>query len=451
MASCFFITPFTAEGAGGEDPQVFEAVQGAVLAAAEATGLDLRRADDIFQAGVVIDQIRGEIERVDLIIAVCTGRNANVFYELGVADAANHHPVLVAATRSDLPFDVQHYRAQMYGSPNSLDDLSDRLVRAIEETLETTPPRHAVVGEPQRPVSSEVPLELVRSDDAIGFMEGAKDVIQQAGDVHNQIGQDNWNTRPSDMSLAELSFVRYSSVDSILEWLRPAAEYRPEWLARPADLLSTWFHKRPSTTPVGYDFWAHLHETWVALTLRSLFCLGLIYESPEAIEATMALRPSPGGDSAPLLINRDFTWALGYHGNSDIGFNDFITFAEESEVFGSILDEIPVDASLDLACGADLGLGMARVVFDATNGADPLAEPRASRIPYIYAGFASYYCNRIQWAARTLDTNEGISVGIGAEDLASFQETAAAWYPALIERTEKMTRTCDSWSMAANA
>lgn len=83
MARGFLITPFSAETAGGEDTTVFAAVQEAIRAAAEETGLDLRRADDIFAAGVVIQQVQGEIEQADVVLAVCSGRNANVFYELG--------------------------------------------------------------------------------------------------------------------------------------------------------------------------------------------------------------------------------------------------------------------------------------------------------------------------------------------------------------------------------
>ena len=71
MGTCFFVTPFTADSAGGEDPELFETVQEAVRGAAEDAEVELRRADDIFAAGVVIEQVRGEIERADLVIAVC--------------------------------------------------------------------------------------------------------------------------------------------------------------------------------------------------------------------------------------------------------------------------------------------------------------------------------------------------------------------------------------------
>jgi hypothetical protein len=106
VARGFLITPFSSETAGGEDPATFARVQEAIGTAANETGLDLRRADDIFAAGVVIQQVRGEIEQADLILAVCTGRNANVFFELGLAEAAGKPQILVAASKADLPFDI---------------------------------------------------------------------------------------------------------------------------------------------------------------------------------------------------------------------------------------------------------------------------------------------------------------------------------------------------------
>lgn len=76
--------------------------------------MKLRRADDIFAAGIIIDQIREAIEHADVVVAVCTGRNPNVFYELGLTHEKGHHPILIAASSADLPFDIAHRRAHLY-------------------------------------------------------------------------------------------------------------------------------------------------------------------------------------------------------------------------------------------------------------------------------------------------------------------------------------------------
>ena len=72
----------------------------------------------------------------DLIIAVCTGTNANVFYELGMAEAMGHEPILVAPDARHLPFDKAHCRCHMYGGKRlTTSNLRARLVTAIAETL----------------------------------------------------------------------------------------------------------------------------------------------------------------------------------------------------------------------------------------------------------------------------------------------------------------------------
>jgi hypothetical protein len=132
----FLLTPFSPEAAGGERRSVYREAQAAIAAAAAAAGLELRRADSIFKAGVIVEQIRDEIARADLVIAVCTGRNANVFYELGMAEALGHTPILVAASARHLPFDKAHCRCHMYGTKReNTKNLARRLERAIRETL----------------------------------------------------------------------------------------------------------------------------------------------------------------------------------------------------------------------------------------------------------------------------------------------------------------------------
>ena len=41
-------------------------------------------------------------------------KNANVFYELGVAHALGKEVILIAQHESDIPFDVVHYRYIVY-------------------------------------------------------------------------------------------------------------------------------------------------------------------------------------------------------------------------------------------------------------------------------------------------------------------------------------------------
>jgi hypothetical protein len=83
----------------------------------QKTGLRPLRADaDIFGTGKIIDQIWRGINSAKVLVAELTGRNPNVFYELGLAHALDKPVVLVCsrANEHDVPFDLQHIRVIYY-------------------------------------------------------------------------------------------------------------------------------------------------------------------------------------------------------------------------------------------------------------------------------------------------------------------------------------------------
>lgn len=59
-------------------------------------GLTVARADDFFTANVVISDIWDAINFADVVVADCTGRNPNVFYEIGLAHVIGKPVVLLA-------------------------------------------------------------------------------------------------------------------------------------------------------------------------------------------------------------------------------------------------------------------------------------------------------------------------------------------------------------------
>lgn len=128
-AKAFLLMPF--------DPTL-DWLRDEIVLAGESAGVSVERADDIFEAGVIIEQVKKRIEAADAVVAVCTGRNANVFYELGIADHW-HEPILIAEAKIDLPFDVRHYRALFYGNETTDQDgktFRERLAAAFRETIE---------------------------------------------------------------------------------------------------------------------------------------------------------------------------------------------------------------------------------------------------------------------------------------------------------------------------
>jgi len=71
-----------------------------------------------------------QIDIADFIIADLSGRNANVFYELGYAHAKEKICILLTKDASDIPFDLKHKRHIVYG--DSITYLNDELEKNIE-------------------------------------------------------------------------------------------------------------------------------------------------------------------------------------------------------------------------------------------------------------------------------------------------------------------------------
>jgi hypothetical protein len=137
----FLLMPFSPE---------FGWLRDEITAAGHETGVLVERADNIFRAGVIIDQVEEYMRAADVVIAVCTGKNANVFYELGIA-RPHHEAILIAEGTDDLPFDVRHYRAQLYGGTSPEDSratLRQRVREAIEQTIDARAAQGAAPSPP---------------------------------------------------------------------------------------------------------------------------------------------------------------------------------------------------------------------------------------------------------------------------------------------------------------
>jgi len=77
-------------------------------------GDDCKRADDFFTPGPIINDIINSIQDADYLIADLTGRNPNVYYELGYAHALRKPVILLTRQISDVPFDLRHQRLIEY-------------------------------------------------------------------------------------------------------------------------------------------------------------------------------------------------------------------------------------------------------------------------------------------------------------------------------------------------
>lgn len=63
---------------------------------------------------MIFQDIQGEIEQAEIVIADITPPNPNVFYELGYAHALGKPTILLAQRDSKLPFDISSFRIVFY-------------------------------------------------------------------------------------------------------------------------------------------------------------------------------------------------------------------------------------------------------------------------------------------------------------------------------------------------
>jgi len=82
--------------------------------AAAQVGVVARRLDEqMFNEGM-LERIYQQIDDADIIIADMSGRNSNVFYEVGYAHAKDKICILLTSDVDDIPFDLKHRRHIIY-------------------------------------------------------------------------------------------------------------------------------------------------------------------------------------------------------------------------------------------------------------------------------------------------------------------------------------------------
>jgi len=75
----------------------------------EELGLRIRRADEIFSPGPFMEKVWDGICAAQLILADCTEKNPNVFYEIGMAHTVGKKVVLITRSDKDIPSDIKHF------------------------------------------------------------------------------------------------------------------------------------------------------------------------------------------------------------------------------------------------------------------------------------------------------------------------------------------------------
>ncbi len=103
---------------------------------AENCGVVAERVDEQHFSETILERVYRQIENSDFIIAEMTGKNPNVFYEVGYAHAKGKLCALVTQSATDIPFDLKHHPHVVYDG--SIADLQKKLTQKIKWLKEET-------------------------------------------------------------------------------------------------------------------------------------------------------------------------------------------------------------------------------------------------------------------------------------------------------------------------
>jgi len=99
-------------------------------------GLRCERADDIYDISGVMQSVWEGINRARLVVADLTGKNANVFYELGIAHTLGKPVIVLTQSMEFVPFDLRHLRCIVYEyKPRSITKLETALENTVKRVL----------------------------------------------------------------------------------------------------------------------------------------------------------------------------------------------------------------------------------------------------------------------------------------------------------------------------
>ena len=94
-----------------------------------------QRADEKILTIAILEKINKMIKESDFIIADCSGRNANVMYELGIAHAYKKDVVLLTNDEiSEVPSDIRHFEYIRYNL-SYLADFISKLDNALSNLI----------------------------------------------------------------------------------------------------------------------------------------------------------------------------------------------------------------------------------------------------------------------------------------------------------------------------
>ena len=112
----------------------------------KALDLDVQRIDTYSFSGNIPTAIARALVSSDLVLADLSDTNANVVYEVAIAQCMGQRMVLVTNDRNSVPFDLQGYRTELV--PELTNDAAASLTHAMQQALSATYVSGPLGGQP---------------------------------------------------------------------------------------------------------------------------------------------------------------------------------------------------------------------------------------------------------------------------------------------------------------
>lgn len=110
---CFVISPI-GDPDSPEREHANDVLDFIIKPAMEECGIEAYRSDELQMSGKISEQMFDAILGEQICVAVLTGLNPNVFYELAIAQAARQPVIMMIEEGQSVPFDIQDWRCVKY-------------------------------------------------------------------------------------------------------------------------------------------------------------------------------------------------------------------------------------------------------------------------------------------------------------------------------------------------
>jgi len=228
--------------------------------AVKDAGLEAYRADLDLTPGAITPKMLGELLSARVVIADLTGRNPNVFYELGITHSFARRLILIADSSRSLPFDAKDERVIELGDYPSTglgfaqgQDASNYLRESLRIVLDD----NYVPPSPLREVATSRSIdELAPKDPHAAEMAQIHEALEE---IRQKITPRSYIPQFVKEDISALRDVIAKNLEGIPPWdldelaREKTSEEQRKWAQK---MRAEWNSKHPAKPPAEPDPWA---------------------------------------------------------------------------------------------------------------------------------------------------------------------------------------------------